>query len=85
MVPSGGATSHATISGKVHDAGTITAREHATTEMDQGGCAIIKQRGSAKTLRGPYIFVVRFRRVSLHSALRHFSQTRFACRMQSVC
>lgn len=53
-------TFHATISGKVHDAGTVTASEHATTVFDQTGCAIVKQRSTARTLRGAYAFVVRF-------------------------
>lgn len=53
-------TFHATVSGKGYDAGTITAPEHATTVYDQTGCAILKQRGTAKTLRGTYAFVVRF-------------------------
>jgi hypothetical protein len=53
-------TFHATVSGKGHDAGTITAPEHATNVFDQTGCAIVKQRGTAKTLRGAYTFVVRF-------------------------
>lgn len=57
---SGSFTFHATVSGKGHDAGTITASEHATTVFDQSGCAIIKQRSTAKTLRGTYIFVIRF-------------------------
>jgi hypothetical protein len=51
---------HATVSGKGHDVGTITAPEHATNVFDQTGCAIVKQRGTAKTLYGAYTFVVRF-------------------------
>jgi len=51
---------HATVSGRIHDTGTITASEHATTVFDQSGCAIVKQRGGAKSLRGAFAFVVRF-------------------------
>jgi hypothetical protein len=57
---SGTFTFHASISGRAHDAGTIKASEHASSVFDQTGCAIIKQHGSGKTLRGAYNFVVRF-------------------------
>lgn len=56
----GSFTFHASVSGKGHDAGTITASEHATNESDQSGCTLVKLRGSAKTIFGAYIFVVRY-------------------------
>jgi hypothetical protein len=53
----GSLTFHATVSGRVHDAGTISAAEHASTIFDATGCAIIKTQNTA--IYGAYQFEVR--------------------------
>jgi hypothetical protein len=47
----------ATISGRVHDAGTISAAEHASTIFDATGCAVIKKQD--KAIYGAYEYEIR--------------------------